>query len=105
MILIALLSKTNAHNPEAKFYALYQRNDENQSYNFIPLYNIPQLPFSISFPTVVLLKLLQYRPADRRWAAIVVVMQITVAKAKIKLQQHFACYELDHYLSRTTNCT
>ena len=62
-----------------------------------PRYNIPPLPFSLSFPTVVLLKLLQYRPADRRWAAIVVVMQITVVKAKIKLQQHFVCYQLAHY--------
>ena len=49
-----------------------------------PRYNIPPLPFSLSFPTVVLLKLLQYRPADLRWATIVVVMQLTVIKAKIK---------------------
>ena len=40
----------------------------------------------LSFPTVVLLKLLQYRPANLRWANIVVVMQITVVKAKIKVQ-------------------
>ena len=26
------------------------------------------------------------------------LMQITVAKAKIKLQQYFACYQLAHYL-------
>ena len=58
-------------------------------------YNIPPLP---SFPTVVLLKLSQYRPPDLRWATIVVVMQITVVKAKSKLQQYFACYQLAHYL-------
>ena len=63
-----------------------------------PRYNISPLPFSLSFPTVVLLKILQYWPPDLRWATIVVVMQITVVKAKIKLQQHFACNELAHYL-------
>ena len=41
----------------------------------------------LSFPTVVLLKLLQYRPADLRCATIVVAMQITVVIAKNKLQQ------------------
>ena len=61
-------------------------------------YIIPPLPFSLSFPTVVLLKLLQYRPADLRLATIVVVMQITVVEAKIKIQQYFACYQLAHYL-------
>ena len=58
-------------------------------------YNIPALPF---FSTVVLLKLSQYRPPDLRWATIVVVMQITAVKAKRKLQQYFACYQLAHYL-------
>ena len=61
-------------------------------------YIISPLPFCLSFPTVVLLKLLLYRPADLRWATIVVVMHTTVAKAKIKLQQHFACYEFAPYL-------
>ena len=61
-----------------------------------PCYNIPPLLFPQS--TVVLLKLLQYRPPDLRWATIVVVMQITVVKAKSKLQKYFACYLLAHYL-------
>ena len=63
---------------------------------FYPLVTIFHL--YLSFPTVVLLKLLQYRPSDLRWTTIIVVMQITVVKAKSKLQQYFACYQLAHYL-------
>ena len=85
------------HNSEAKFYAPIRKMIKIKLTILSPRYNIPPLPFSLSFPTVVLLKLLQYSPADLRWATIVVVMQITAVKAKIKLQQHFACHELAHH--------
>ena len=75
-----------------------RENDENQAYNFISDF-IPAVQYSTTaFPTVVLLKLLQNTPSGLRWATIVVVMQITVVKAKNKLQQYFACYQLAHYL-------
>ena len=80
------------------FMHFSRENDENEAYNLFRIlylrYNIPPLPFLFS----CCLKLLQNRPTDLRWATIVVVMQITVAKAQNKLQQHFACYQLAHYL-------
>ena len=73
-----------------------RENAENQTYNCIlsACCNIPPLPFF----TVVLLKLLQYRPSELRWATIAVDMQIDDVKAKSKLQQYFACYQLAYYL-------
>ena len=69
-----------------RFLDFFRENDENQAFNLFqilyPRYNIPPLPILSS----CCLKLLQNRPTDLRWATVVVVMRITVAKAKNKLQ-------------------
>ena len=71
-----------------------RENDENQTYNYILFSpHVTMFHLYLSFPTVVLLKLLQNRPSDLRWATIVVIMQLTVVKAKIKLQ-HLPCRAL-----------
>ena len=91
-----------------KFYVLGKRNCRKLSLQFYFRFytRVTIFHHCLSFPTVVLLKLLPNRPSDLRWATIVVVTQITVVKAINELQQYFACYQLAHYLlSRATNCT
>ena len=75
-----------------------RENDASLQFPFRFFTRVTIFHHCLSFTTVVLLKLLQNRPSDQRWATIVVVIQITVVKAKNKLQQYFACYELAHYL-------
>ena len=96
MILIAIAIENQCPQSRGKVLCALSEKWWKWNLQFYPLVTI--FHHNLSFPTVFKLKLLQYRPPDLRWATIVVVMQITVVKAKSKLQQNFACYQFAHYL-------